>query len=414
MNSQPNNPRSIIAQNVPPTRNIPEKPPVQPQESSNPLSNFGTPEIITAATCTTAAGTAGIAYMEQVKHSTTVDENQKQGLRNTFASCVKNKNFKNFQAIYNLKTHGISDEEIIRCLKSAKRLDTDTHYVIEGDNVIPFAKTNKQNKVTAVNKTKSQKLTEMNKAYEELTIIDQEADQIMTTVSPDQAASLSPHTDAIKRSVATGKNVINDATLDILNPQKEGSLLSSNEAKKAVQNVDFSVKERDNEKKALLDETQTQNSQTAPFEGIAPKKEWPTGSGSSRMAAISPVLLREKHCSVAESAPTSPSNLYPYASLIKGSLVLTVLSGCLFIFFRENRLKKNEKQKEERQHFSAEKASLERKSFSDILFVLKNSNFLTILHNYKMQKINLREAKDLLSANFGLSDSEVLSILNNV
>ena len=67
-----------------------------------------------------------------------------------------------------------------------------------------------------------------------------------------------------------------------------------------------------------------------------------------------------------------------------------------------------------RDNCNHEKQRIEEKQLSDIILVLKKYNFLNILHKYKMQKITLKEAKNLLSANFGLKENDILSILNSV
>lgn len=165
----------------------------------------------------------------------------------------------------------------------------------------------------------------------------------------------------------------------------------------------------------MSNETQKQSSQAESPDSSAPKKKLRTNSGS-KMASIGNVFSRgeqEKHCSMVEPVGTSPSNLDGDLRLIRGLFVVSLISWCLYLFFRHNRLKKDEEERQEHQQNIGERESLERKEYSEILIVLKKSNFLTILYNYKMQKITLREAKDLLSDNFGLSNSEILSILNN-
>jgi len=154
-----------------------------------------------------------------------------------------------------------------------------------------------------------------------------------------------------------------------------------------------------------------------PPESTAPTKKARTGYSSSIMALMGNSFLpkeQEKQCSVAQPTPINPSNYSPYLQLARGLFALSAVSGCLYLYLRYTRLKKDAKQGEERQQYFHEKQSIEEKELSDIIIVLKKSNFLNILHKYKMQKITLKEAKNLLSANFGLKEHEVLSILNSV
>jgi len=143
-----------------------------------------------------------------------------------------------------------------------------------------------------------------------------------------------------------------------------------------------------------------------PPKSAMPTKKTHTEAGSSKMASIgNPFFSKEKeqYCSVAQSTRVAPSNDSPYLPLARGLFVLSAVSGCLYLYLRHNSLKKDAKQREEGQEYLHEKQSMEEKELSDIIIVLKKSNFLNILHKYKMQKITLKEAKNLLSANFGLS-----------
>ena len=151
-----------------------------------------------------------------------------------------------------------------------------------------------------------------------------------------------------------------------------------------------------------------------PPESAAPTKKARTGSSSSIMALMGNSFLpkeKQKHCSVGQSGPVFPLSESPYLQLAHGLFALAAVCGFLYLFLTY--LSWKEETKESQQYFD-EKQRTEEKEFSDIIIVLKESNFLNILHKYKMQKLTLKETKNLLSANFGLKENEILSILNSV
>ena len=112
---------------------------------------------------------------------------------------------------------------------------------------------------------------------------------------------------------------------------------------------------------------------------------------------------------MAQPTPINPSNYSPYLQLARSLFALSAVSGCLYLNFRYTRLKKDAKEREERQQYFHEKQSMEEKQLSDIIIVLKKYNFLNILHKYKMQKITLKEPKNVLSAIFELSENKILN-----
>lgn len=54
------------------------------------------------------------------------------------------------------------------------------------------------------------------------------------------------------------------------------------------------------------------------------------------------------------------------------------------------------------------------KEQEQVALVLEKSDFLNILYKYKMQKITLTKAKDLLFSKCKLSEPEIVLILKNV
>lgn len=85
-------------------------------------------------------------------------------------------------------------------------------------------------------------------------------------------------------------------------------------------------------------------------------------------------------------------------------------------FFRYKRLKEEEnlQKRAEKQQNPYEMECEKRKELYDIAIVLEKSDFLNILYKYKMQKITLTKTKDLLSIKCGLSESDILLILENL
>lgn len=222
MKNNPGKPLSITAHNTPPPRNTEEKPPMQhkSQEKVHQPRSIGTAEFTAAASGVTARSSAGILYLEYIKKKDSVNEKQKAGLRETFAFCVTREDFDNTQAIFNLRTYGVPENEMIYCLQSAKRLKKDQYYVIEDDQAVPFAKTDERNRIIALSESQPQKLIEMNEEHDALTIIENETTQMLANASPNHVPSLSVHADAVRHNTAKAKKRIKEASIAIVNPQK--------------------------------------------------------------------------------------------------------------------------------------------------------------------------------------------------
>ena len=138
---------------------------------------------------------------------------------------------------------------------------------------------------------------------------------------------------------------------------------------------------------------------------------------TDQMAAMKGVTKeQEQFYSVGQAAPTltRPSNPdYTVAFIWFG---LSAFFTGLFFVLRQKRLnsEKNLREEAKRDQNLYEIGSEKRKEVYNIARILENSEFLNILTLYKMQKVNLTEAKDLLSTKFELSESDILLILKIV
>ncbi len=411
----PEKPINLATQNVPLTQTSPGVPPTQSSQTTQQTSFITAARVTAGATAVTAGTAAYVAYLEHLKLEKNITKQQQDGLGEVFDTCCKNPSYKTSHAIYKLQLCDATNDQIICCLKRVGRLDENTDYIIQEGRAVPFAKTYQQHKVVDLNNPKNVNVTRINKATESVMAMRAEGEKMVENASGDDKVLLNIQQEKVNVEASKAVGNLREAAVDMANPQIEDTSNSVNQQLASLDTVKFVVNERNTEAKTLLDERKSETS-ISPKSSITTNKKH-VGSGSSKIASVgNPFYPKEqhKHYSVGQSGPAVPSSESPYLPLARGLFALSVVSGCLYLYLCYFSSKKDTKQRKERQQYFHEKQSIEEKEFSDIIIVLKKSNFLNILHKYKMQKITLKEAKNLLSANFGLKEHEVLSILNSV
>ena len=412
---KPENPINIAAQNIPPT----QPPSVIPQAQSShapPQPNFVTSAQVTAAATTGAAVTGGyVAHLESLKLKQSISKVQQEALSETFDTCSKDPNYKISDAIYKLQLANTTDEQIIYCLKKVGRLDDRKHYTIQNGEAVDFVKVEPNYQVVDVNNPNNKTLDKINTASESVLSMRAKGKQMVRNASEEDKPSLILQQHKVEVAAEKALTNLLEVGVEVANPQLEDTTTSVNQALANLDTVAYVVNERDAEAKTLLNERKSETS-VSPRSSIRTNQKY-IDSSSSKMASVgNPFYPKEKqkHCSIGQCEPVVPSMDNPYVPLARGLFALAAVSGCLYLFLSYFSWKNDTKQRKESQQYFDEKQRTEEKEFSDIIIVLKESNFLNILHKYKMQKITLKEVKILLSTNFGLKENQILSILNCV
>ena len=199
------------------------------------------------------------------------------------------------------------------------------------------------------------------------------------------------------------------AAVTIANPKTPAKLVivAENVAKASEQQVDFSVSQQD----AQLNTVRFAAESAPPTARTSPRSAPFASMGNSCFHKG-----QEQFYSVGQAAPTLTRPSSPDYSVAFIWFGISAFFLGLFFVLRQDRLNsdKNLREEAKRNQNLYEIGSEKRKEVSNIARILENSEFLNILILYKMQKVNLTEAKDLLSTKFELPESDILLILKIV
>lgn len=342
---------SLSAQNTPVVQQIPASTPAQQQQPST--SHWPVAEriaIVSAGGAGTSAIVSGISVATEAKESDrTAERAMNAGLREVYHNC-RNKDdqeYTNKDALYNLNTYSASEKERIECLKNANRLDEETHYIVEKDEAVPYAKTDKQHKVTVFENQEPVALTKMNDSQDQFNCIEQQADDVTSNLPADQAVSMKGVTSELKKNIVAARGVIEESAITIANPRTSSAVSSvaENKASDAVKTVEFSVSQRDKQLNHLKTEKQSSQTTTVEFVNPSPKAV----PGTPPFASIMNPFVHKKQkqfCSVGQDPPvvTNSSNRSPDYRL---TIFLFALSGCFtcfYFFCRKKRIQSERQQ----------------------------------------------------------------------
>lgn len=356
----------------------------------------------------------------------TLDQATQKGYREVYQSCREKSvdQYSNKDALYEVSTYNATDESSLDCLKAAGRLEQNTHYTIQNYEVTPFAKTDNEHQVIVLDKqNESPTITKMNASQKNFNRINHESNEVLENLNVDQAASMSGRTKELKSQTTAAAKITEESAVTVANPESSSRAIRTAETKActAERIVGFAVAEMNYDLKSLSTETEVSNetkgNQITVSQSVTPTENKFTGSPP--YASIgNRCFHKELFCSVGASMRPSTSPSYK----ISDFRVAIILFSCsiaftgLFFFARGKRLdlEKHLREEAEKSQKLYEIEWKKQKELSNIALVLKESDFLNILHKYKMQTVNLTEAKDLLSTKCGLTDSDILLILKTV